>query len=380
MMIVLMMVNRMSSNNDEKRDKMESIFVSNLLSIKDMKKTKNTLNDEYNVKDNVIENEEFNGDLKEKVKEKLNVNEDGCGGIFSPFRVPLVSLFENVFSKEPVREVRLDKFLFASKFKERVEAYRASGDDEFRKKIKKGLPCVTPSGTFRQRRESGMIKHTGLLCIDIDSKDNPRIDLEKSKQIIGEYFPSLYYAGLSLGGEGIFLLFRILNPEMHKPHFEALALFLNKQFRLQVDRSVKSPVSLRVASYDENPYYNPNPVPFSHVMGMGCQSGHVVKTVDDMNKVRERVKKAVSIIQKEQIDITNRYENWFKVGSALAHEFGEEGRFWFHMVSRVYENYDEGECDIQYNRCLKYQVEGKITIASFFFLCKNFGIEYMEEW
>ena len=105
-----------------------------------------------------------------------------------------------------------------------------------------------------------------------------------------------------------------------------------------------------------------------------------MKTVDDMNKVRERVKKAVSIIQKEQIDITNRYENWFKVGSALAHEFGEEGRFWFHMVSRVYENYDEGECDIQYNRCLKYQVEGKITIASFFFLCKNFGIEYMEEW
>ena len=70
MMIVLMMVNRMSSNNDEKRDKMESIFVSNLLINKDMEKTKNTLNDEYNVKDNVIENEESNGDLKEKVKEK----------------------------------------------------------------------------------------------------------------------------------------------------------------------------------------------------------------------------------------------------------------------------------------------------------------------
>ena len=66
-----MMVNRMSSNNDEKRDKMESIFVSNLLINKDMEKTKNTLNDEYNVKDNVIENEESNGDLKEKVKEKL---------------------------------------------------------------------------------------------------------------------------------------------------------------------------------------------------------------------------------------------------------------------------------------------------------------------
>ena len=375
-MIVLMMVNRMSSNNDEKRDKMESIFVSNLLINKDMEKTKNTLNDEYNVKDNVIENEESNGDLKEKVKEKLNVNEDGCGGIFPPFRVPLVSLFENVFSKEPVREVRLDKFLFASKFKERVEAYRASGDDEFRKKIKKGLPCVTPSGTFRQRRESGMIKHTGLLCIDIDSKDNPRIDLEKSKQIIGEYFPSLYYAGLSLGGEGIFLLFRILNPEMHKPHFEALALFLNKQFRLQVDRSVKSPVSLRVASYDENPYYNPNPVPFPYTMETDVKSGHVIRTVTQKENILKRVKKAVSIMQAERIDITNQYQNWFKIGCALAYEFGENGRHWFHMISRMYKNYNEGDCDIQYSRCLKYKKDDGAKIGTFFYLCKRYGVNY----
>ena len=47
--------------------------------------------------------------------------------------------------------------------------------------------CVTPSGTFKERRESCIIKHTGLLCIDIDAKDNPIIDLEKSKEIIGKH-------------------------------------------------------------------------------------------------------------------------------------------------------------------------------------------------
>lgn len=299
--------------------------------------------------------------------------------IFTSIRTPLVSLFENVFSKEPVRDVRLDKFLFTNKFKERVKAYRASSDNESRKKIKKGLPCITPSGTFSQRRVSGIIKHTGLVCVDIDSKDNPKYNLAESKHVIGRYCPSLYYAGLSLGGEGIFLLFRVSNPELYKLHFEALSLFLSRKFDLQVDKNVKSLVSLRVASYDEDPYYNPNPVPFPYTMETDPKSGHVVRTVDDKNRVRERVEKAVSIIQKKRIDITERYERWFKVGCALAHEFGEEGRYWFHLVSRVYKNYDEGECDIQYNKCLKYQKEGKTTIGSFFFLCKRFGIEYMEK-
>lgn len=131
-----------------------------------IKKTKEALNDKdnvnvkddvdvkYNVKDDVILNE----------KEEFNENGDECVGIFTSIRTPLVSLFENVFSKEPVRDVRLDKFLFTNKFKERVKAYRASSDNESRKKIKKGLPCITPSGTFSQRRVSGIIKHTGLVC------------------------------------------------------------------------------------------------------------------------------------------------------------------------------------------------------------------------
>lgn len=325
-----------------------------------------------------VEGEREVGDGEEKEKE-VDVEEDTSIRIFSILTEPIVSLFENVYSKEKHRDVSLYKFLRADKFETQVRKYRATESKETRKKIKQGLPCVTPSGIFRERKETGLVKHTGLLCVDIDSKDNPKWDLAKSKHVIGQYCPSLYYAGLSLGGEGIFLIFRISNPEFHKQHFEALAQYLHDTFELQVDKSVKSPVSLRVASYDEDPYYNPNPVPFPYTMETDPKSGHVVRTVDDKNRVRERVEKAVSIIQKKRIDITERYERWFKVGCALAHEFGEEGRYWFHLVSRVYKNYDEGECDIQYNKCLKYQKEGKTTIGSFFFLCKRFGIEYMEK-
>ena len=331
-------------------------------------------NDEKLLKDRVNKND----NTKEKIEKKKNknINEKGASGIFTPLDVPIVSVFENHYSKEPLYEVRLDKFLHTTKFKTQVEEYRASTDDEFRRKIKGSLRCVTPSGTFSQRQESSIIKHTELICVDIDAKDNPMFDLAKAKHMIGECCPSLYYAGLSLSGEGIFLIFRISNPEFHKQHFEALAEFLSRKFELQVDRSVKSPVSLRVVSYDLTPYYNPNPVPFPYTMETDVKSGHVIRTVTQKENILKRVKKAVSIIQAERIDITNQYQNWFKIGCALAYEFGEDGRYWFHMISRVYKDYNEGGCDIQYNRCLKYKKDDGAKIGTFFYLCKRYGVNY----
>lgn len=332
------------------------------------------------LKDNIKENDNYKGKYKEKTKKKenKNINEKRSGGIFTPFDIPIVSVFENHYSTEPIGKVRLDKFLHTIKFKEQVEEYRASTDEKFRKKIKGSLKCVTPSGTFSQRQESNIIKHTELLCVDVDAKDNPAIDLKMSKHIIGECFPSLYYAGLSLSGEGIFLIFRISNPEFHKLHFEALAELLNRKFDLQVDRSVKSPVSLRVVSYDSNPYYNPNPIPFPYTMETDVKSGHLIRTVTQKEKILKCVVKAVSIIRTERIDITNQYQNWFKIGCALAYEFGERGRYWFHMVSRMYKKYNEGDCDIQYNRCLKYKRDDGAKIGTFFYLCKRYGVKYKQ--
>lgn len=76
-----------------------------------------------------------------------------------------------------------------------------------------------------QRRESALIKHTNLLCIDIDSKDNRMVDLPECKAILGEYFNSLYYAGVSIGGDGIFLVFRISHSEFHNSILRLLNCF-----------------------------------------------------------------------------------------------------------------------------------------------------------
>ena len=73
---------------------------------------------------------------KEKKKNKNKKKEESCIIFTSPFEEPIVSLFENFYSKEPIREVKLSSFLHTRKFKEKVELYRTNTDEKIRKKIK----------------------------------------------------------------------------------------------------------------------------------------------------------------------------------------------------------------------------------------------------
>lgn len=41
-----------------------------------------------------------------------------------------------------------------------------------------------------------------------------------------------------------------------------------------------------------------------------------------------------------------------------------------------YQNYNEGDCDIQYSRCLKYKKDDGAKIGTFFYLCKRYGVNY----
>jgi len=78
-------------------------------------------------------------------------------------------------------------------------------------------------------------------------------------------------------------------------------------------------------------------------------------------------------IQSGRIDITDGYDNWLSIGFALADEFGESGRQYFHAVSQFHPDYNPWKTDRQFTYCLRSGGKG-ITIASFFHLCKVHGI------
>ena len=78
-------------------------------------------------------------------------------------------------------------------------------------------------------------------------------------------------------------------------------------------------------------------------------------------------------IEAEHRDITANYQDWLDVAFALAGELGEEGRSYFHRISRFYPDYDEQETDKKYSSCLATGT-GKVNIKTFFHLAQQAGI------
>jgi len=81
----------------------------------------------------------------------------------------------------------------------------------------------------------------------------------------------------------------------------------------------------------------------------------------------------LSRIESTQTDITASYPDWRDIGFALADEFGESGRDYFHRISRFYPNYSSSDCDKQFDACLKSNGHG-VTMKTFFHLAKQAGI------
>lgn len=81
-------------------------------------------------------------------------------------------------------------------------------------------------------------------------------------------------------------------------------------------------------------------------------------------------------ITERGIDITHGYDNWLRLGFALADGLGEEGRAVYHELSRQNTSYSIEECDRQFSNCLSSHGKG-VTIATFFKMAQDAGVEVL---
>jgi hypothetical protein len=90
-------------------------------------------------------------------------------------------------------------------------------------------------------------------------------------------------------------------------------------------------------------------------------------------QVQKEVEEIISRIEANSIDIATAYSDWRDIGFAFASEFGEQGRDYFHRISRYYTDYSTLECDKQFDKCLKANGSG-VTLKTFFHKAKSAGI------
>lgn len=74
-------------------------------------------------------------------------------------------------------------------------------------------------------------------------------------------------------------------------------------------------------------------------------------------------------------DITVGYDNWLRLGFALADGRGEAGREMYHRLSAMNPQYKASDCNRQYNACLKSADRpGGVTVATLFQMAKDAGV------
>ncbi|GHV68776.1 VirE protein [Bacteroidia bacterium] len=114
----------------------------------------------------------------------------------------------------------------------------------------------TFSGVFTSRKDSDLVKHSGLLCLDFDHLNN--LNSLKMALIEDEQFETqLLFTSPS--GDGLKWLIAI-DPEAfkHEEYFQALCLYTKRKYANEPDKSGKDISRACFIPSDPNAYINPN--------------------------------------------------------------------------------------------------------------------------
>ena len=287
-----------------------------------------------------------------------------------------ISVYNGVTDNTGTR-MPLGTFLFCKEYKDDILRLRAVFDKEKRNALKRSLPQATISGVFSPTRaKNNLSQHSGLICVDIDAKDNPDIlDWETLKQDLS-VLPQIAYCALSVSGKGLFLVIPLRYPEKHLQQFRQLQIDFRKM-GIMIDSACSDITRLRCLSYDEHPIINENATLYEGVyVEKPKHKSFPTCFIYEGENTSAEVAVCCRKIQQCGIDITASYDDWLKVGCALA-TLGESGRSLFHIWSRQNAKYNAAKTDKMFTDLLRRNYQ-QVNIGTFFWMCKQHGITTKE--
>lgn len=287
-----------------------------------------------------------------------------------------ISVYNGVTDNTGTR-MPLGTFLFCKEYKDDILRLRAVFDKEKRNALKRSLPQATISGVFSPTRaKNNLSQHSGLICVDIDAKDNPDIlDWETLKQDLS-VLPQIAYCALSVSGKGLFLVIPLRYPEKHLQQFRQLQIDFRKM-GIMIDSACSDITRLRCLSYDEHPIINENATLYEGVyVEKPKHKSFPTCFIYEGENTSAEVAVCCRKIQQCGIDITASYDDWLKVGCALA-TLGESGRSLFHICSRQNAKYNAAKTDKMFTDLLRRNYQ-QVNIGTFFWMSKQHGITTKE--
>lgn len=280
-----------------------------------------------------------------------------------------ISIYSNVSDTKGSVGTLRDFLNIGLRHKDYIDRLRQTSGDE-RKAMKMKLPCATISGVFGKRGKHGLIRHSGLIALDIDDVPDCADLIDKLANM-----DMVAYAGRSVGGNGVFAIVPIAYPEKHVQQWESLRRYFDS-LGITVDPQTKDVARLRICSYDPEARVRFDAVPYKGVYTPPQPKPITAARYYGSDETEARVSECCQQIAAYQADLTNDYADWLRLGFALA-ELGEAGRGYFHAVSSQSQKYDREKCDRKFSECLR--TASRCGIGYFFNLCKEYGITYKTE-
>jgi len=171
---------------------------------------------------------------------------------------PIVSMSPNALSKE-VADVGVEKVLEAirsGKYADQIEAVRVVYQEEGKKAarpLKANLPAILFSGRFKQREDSGIRQHSGILVADLDELDCPIPELRATLK----EDPHVIFVFLSPTGSGLKVGFKVpADADRHAASFAAVDAHVKQEYGEDIDPACRNLSRLCFTSHDPDLYVN----------------------------------------------------------------------------------------------------------------------------
>lgn len=270
-----------------------------------------------------------------------------------------------------------------------TRALRAIADKASARSYKgQQLPYVTFSGVFAYCNDASIVRHSGLLCIDLDGVED--VDALKQQLIAdGHFFTVLAFRSPSGNGVKWVIVIDLATAD-HKTWFHAVRNYLLANYDSLtpkiVDSQCQNVSRACFLCYDPQAYVNTDVKEPDLTFDPVAWAGH---SADIRQPKRQTVSICQPLLPMEELakaravarelvrrgaNIADSYGDYLKLGFALANGLGCQGRDLYHQLCSMSPKYREGDCERKWQQCMR-QNDGRTTIATFYQMAKQAGID-----
>lgn len=248
----------------------------------------------------------------------------------------------------------------------KARTLKQKGDADGYKKLKNTSQCVTGSAVLNDgdKGEKNIKSLNGLIVIDIDGQLNDELRNDK--------YTYIYHK--SFGGDGLCIFVKI-NPDKFEDSFNGLAQYYFQNYNVTIDQACKNKNRLRYLSYDPDIYVNDKANKFipKEVKKFAAPTNtNFIYTKSDFDNILDQIKE-------RQIDLCQEdYHRYIRIGLSLFDKFGASGAEYFHFVCQFGAKYKREDCEKDWKGLCKNS-QGKCRIGTFYYYCKEAGIQIYSE-